>query len=256
MNRSFTSPSFPTTNVAGSAVSRTVALNGSTSQPADTIAPLLFFLDIKSEVQKERIAVVNVTQNRKFGTKAEEKFGVEALDLGRYGDELCAKRCNIAMISCERARVDTAIGAPMPAMEGHGRRPVLAIPLASGPAAVLIWQHEIRHRLTGIRGQFANARTFSRATIRSTTSANSGLSERTLSANSCKRDDRGAPLFGSFRYTPQGFRRDPFRPSPGSISSICSPSNHRTGGCAFNLCRFLTTNNLTWTNSHPLEGTG
>ena len=121
MKRAFTSPSVPTTKVAGIGSSQvSVPCERDTSQPARGHELLHLLADPEGEIEGERIAVVEIGQDRKRRLRFGLKLGGEVLAVGHDGGDLAAFGGDLVLRLGQSARVDAAIGAPMAAMEGDG----------------------------------------------------------------------------------------------------------------------------------------
>ena len=76
------------------------------------------------QVQRERVAVVHVGQDREPHLRLRSQLGHEFLPVGHDADDLPALRGNLAMRLRQRIDIDAAVGTPMPAVEGHGHRSI------------------------------------------------------------------------------------------------------------------------------------
>ena len=125
--------------------------------PAGPCHELLYLCpNPERQIQGERIAVVDVGQNRKGRLGFRFELCCELLAVRHDCDDLSPVRHNFFLRLRQGRRVDAAIRAPMPAVEGDGHRALLQHIIEAYQLTGLVGQDEGRHRLTGPRRRLAH----------------------------------------------------------------------------------------------------
>ena len=109
------------------------------------------------EVQRQRVAVIEVGQNRERSVGIGFEFLGKFLNLGHDRDDLAADRLDPIIGLNHRPDVQPAIWTPVTAIKHYGDRSLLQKRVQADQPAGVVRQNEGRHRIAGPRRVFAAA---------------------------------------------------------------------------------------------------
>ena len=124
------------------------------SQPAPFMNFCISCTNENREIERKRIAIVDVGQNRKRlcrGIRFQRRGKV--LQVGRDRDDLAADRFDVALRLGQSICIDPTIGAPVPSVERQRHRPLGKQFFKADEMPLIVRQHEGRHGITNSRGR-------------------------------------------------------------------------------------------------------